>query len=68
MKNIKVSIKLGISIGAILLLIVILAANSLYNINQVLMLGNNTLHLTEIDSDSKSLLIASAQYKQTNKE
>lgn len=68
MKNIKVSIKLGISIGAILLLIVILAANSLYNINQVLMRGNNTLHLTEIDSDSKSLLIASAQYKQTNKE
>lgn len=68
MKNIKVSIKLVISIGAILLLIVILAANGLYNINQILVRGNNTLHLTEIDSASKSLMIASANYKQSNKE
>ena len=68
MKNIKVSIKLAISIGAILLLIVILAANGLYNINQILVRGNNTLHLTEIDSASKSLMIASANYKQSNKE
>ena len=68
MKNIKVSIKLAISIGAILLLIVILAANGLYNINQILVRGNNTLHLTEIDSASKSLMIASTNYKQSNKE
>lgn len=62
MKNIKVSVKLAISIGAILLLIIILAANGLYNINHILMRGDNTLQLTQIDLASKDLLIASSRY------
>lgn len=63
MKNIKVSVKLAMSIGAILLLIIILAANGLYNINQILMRGDNTLQLTQIDSASKDLLIANGRYQ-----
>lgn len=63
MKNVKVSVKLAISIGAILLLIIILAANGLYSLNQILMRGDNTLQLTQIDSASKDLLIASARYQ-----
>lgn len=63
MKNIKVSVKLAMSIGAILLLIIILAANGLYNINQILMRGDNTLQLTQIDSASKDLLVASGRYQ-----
>ena len=63
MKNINVSIKLAFGLGAILLLIVALAANSLYNIKQILMRGDNTLQLTKIDKASRSLLVASAQYK-----
>lgn len=68
MKNINVSIKLAFGLGAILLLIVALAANSLYNINQILMRGDNTLQLTKIDNASRSLLVASAQYKLTENE
>ncbi len=68
MKNINVSIKLAFGLGAILLLIVALAANSLYNINQILMRGDNTLQLTKIDNVSRSLLVASAQYKLTENE
>ena len=68
MKNINVSIKLAFGLGAILLLIVALAANSLYNINQILMRGDNTLQLTKIDNASRSLLVASAQYKLTGNE
>lgn len=68
MKNINVSIKLAFGLGAILLLIVALAANSLYNIKQILMRGDNTLQLTKIDNASRSLLVASAQYKLTENE
>jgi len=68
MKNIKLSTKLALGIGAILLLIVVLATNGLYNINQILMRGDNTLQLTKIDSASKGLLVASAHYKLTGKE
>ncbi|HAS61445.1 MAG TPA: methyl-accepting chemotaxis protein [Vibrio sp.] len=62
MKNIKVSIKLAISISAMLLLIIVLATDSLYSLNQVLMRGDNTLQLTQIDSASKDLLIANRNY------
>ncbi len=58
MENIKVSVKLAISIGAIFLLIIILAANGLFNINHILMRGDITLQLTQIDLASKDLLIA----------
>lgn len=68
MKNVKVSVKLTISIGAILLLIIILAANGLYSINQILMRGDNTLQLMQIDNASKDLLIASDRYQQTEDE
>lgn len=65
MKNVKVSVKLAISIGAILLLFLFLAANGLYSIQQILMRGDNTLQLTQIDNASKDLLIASGRYQLT---
>lgn len=65
MKNIKVSTKLAFGIGAILLLIVILAASTLYNIDRIVMRGNNTLELTHIQNASQELLIVSDDYKLT---
>ncbi len=65
MKNIKVSTKLALGIGAILLLIVILAASTLYNIDRIVMRGNNTLELTHIQNASQELLIVSDDYKLT---
>lgn len=68
MKNINVSIKLAVGIGAILLLIILLAASTLYNIDQVVMRGNNALQLSSIQDVSQDLIIGSDDYKLTKDE
>lgn len=68
MKNINVSIKLAVGIGAILLLIILLAASTLYNIDQVVMRGNNALQLSSIQDVSQDLIIGSDDYKLTSDE
>lgn len=68
MKNIKVSVKLAVGIGAILLLLAILAGTSFYNIDQIVQRGDNTLKLTRIQNISKDLLIAGDDYKESKDE
>lgn len=65
MKNINVSIKLAVGIGAILLLIVILAASTLYNTERIVVRGNNTQMLSQIQNASQDLIVASDELRQT---
>ncbi|QEY58627.1 methyl-accepting chemotaxis protein [Pseudomonas sp. C27(2019)] len=65
MKNLKVSAKLVIGMGSILLLLIILAANNFSSLNQITTRTTNTGNIAYINNGVNALYIASIKYQAT---
>lgn len=64
MKNIKVTIKLGLGFGAILLLMAVLTTSVIFGLNDIIRVGGNLVLINEIEDTSSELNKLSTSYRE----
>lgn len=64
MKNIKVTTKLGLGFGAVLLLMVILTMSVILSLNEIIRVGDNLVLINEIEDASYDLNTLSNNYRE----